>query len=89
MAPHDVGDHHARRCNTVFWACYIIDQEFGPLVGAPSSIRIEDVTARLPSDIDGSLKAEALGLQVRQSRLTATMVAGKCPLSCTTRSTHI
>lgn len=78
MPPEDVGHRHSSRCNTIFWISYIIDQEFGPLVGAPTSIRLEDITAKMPSEIDGSLKAEALTLQIRLSRLTATILAGKC-----------
>lgn len=77
MPPEDVGEKHSKRCNTIFWICYIIDQEFGPLVGAPSSIRLENITTRLPSDIDGSLGAATLTLQTRLSRLTATILAGK------------
>ncbi|KAM6522798.1 hypothetical protein FALCPG4_012413 [Fusarium falciforme] len=76
MPPEDVGEQHSKRCNTIFWISYIIDREYGPLVGAPSSIRDEDITTKLPSDIDGSLRADALTLQIRMSRLTATIMNG-------------
>ncbi|KAI8659193.1 Fungal-trans domain-containing protein [Fusarium sp. Ph1] len=76
MPPEDVGEQHSKRCNTIFWISYIIDREYGPLVGAPSSIRDEDITTKLPSDIDSSLRADALTLQIRMSRLTATILNG-------------
>ncbi|KAJ4246502.1 hypothetical protein NW762_013442 [Fusarium torreyae] len=76
MPPENVGKEHSKRCNTIFWITYTIDQEFGPLVGAPSSIRPEDITARLPSEIDSSHRGLALTLQVRMSRLTATILTG-------------
>ncbi|KAF5007515.1 hypothetical protein FDECE_6162 [Fusarium decemcellulare] len=74
MPPETVGEHHSKRCNTIFWISYIIDREYGPLVGAPSSIRDEDITTKLPSEMDNSSKAEALTLQIRLSRLTATIL---------------
>lgn len=77
MPPEEVGAQHSRRCNTIFWTAYIIDREFGTLVGAPSSIRDEDVTTRLPSAIEDSARAAALSLQIRLSRLTATILTGE------------
>ncbi|KAJ3542240.1 hypothetical protein NM208_g4208 [Fusarium decemcellulare] len=76
MPPETVGEYHSKRCNTIFWISYIIDREYGPLVGAPSSIRDEDITTKLPSEMDNSSKAEALTLQIRLSRLTATILTG-------------
>jgi hypothetical protein len=77
MPPDVFSIEHSKRCNTIFWITYIIDQEFGPLVGAPSSIRPEDISANLPSEIDRSIRGAALTLQVRMSRLTATILTGK------------
>lgn len=67
---------HSNRCNTVFWIAYIIDRDFSTLVGAPSSIRDEDITTKLPSEIDDSMNAAAMTLQIRLSRLTATILTG-------------
>lgn len=67
---------HSNRCNTVFWVAYIIDRDFSTLVGAPSSIRDEDITTKLPSEIDDSMNAAAMTLQIRLSRLTATILTG-------------
>lgn len=76
MPPEHVGLQHSRRCNTVFWTAYIIDREFGTLIGAPSSIRDEDITTKLPSEADGSAKAAALTLQIKLARLTAMILTG-------------
>ncbi|CAH0027230.1 unnamed protein product, partial [Clonostachys rhizophaga] len=60
---------------------YLLDrlyhrQDFSTLVGAPSSIRDEDITTKLPSEIDDSMNAAAMTLQIRLSRLTATILTG-------------
>lgn len=77
MPPENVGERHSKRYNTAFWIAYITDQEFSPLVGAPSSIRLEDIITKMPSEINGSLRSAALTLQIRLSRLTATILEGK------------
>ncbi|EEU34036.1 uncharacterized protein NECHADRAFT_50458, partial [Fusarium vanettenii 77-13-4] len=74
-SPAEVGPTHSRRCNTVFWATYILDRHFSTLVGAPSSIRDEDITAKLPSETVDSSWALAMTLNIRLSRLTAEILA--------------
>ncbi|KAL2850244.1 hypothetical protein BJY01DRAFT_261680 [Aspergillus pseudoustus] len=77
MPPSEVTSAHAKRCTSVFWTAYMIDREFGTLIGAPSSIRDEDITVQLPSEpADNSAKAEALALQVKMARLTAMILSG-------------
>lgn len=76
MPADQVDVRHSQRCNTVFWTAYIIDREFGTLVGAPSSIRDEDITTKLPSALTSSVGADALALQIRLARLTATILTG-------------
>ncbi|KAI8655497.1 Zn(2)-C6 fungal-type domain-containing protein [Fusarium keratoplasticum] len=75
-SPAEVGATHSRRCNTMFWATYILDRHFSTLVGAPSSIRDEDITAKLPSETVDSSWALAMTLNIRLSRLTAEILAG-------------
>ncbi|RSL69072.1 hypothetical protein CEP53_002336 [Fusarium sp. AF-6] len=60
----------------MFWATYILDRHFSTLVGAPSSIRDEDITAKLPSETVDSSWALAMTLNIRLSRLTAEILAG-------------
>ncbi|KAL6354358.1 hypothetical protein LRP88_11688 [Fusarium phalaenopsidis] len=74
-SPAEVGPTHSRRCNTMFWATYILDRHFSTLVGAPSSIRDEDITAKLPSETVNSSWALAMTLNIRLSRLTAEILA--------------
>ncbi|KAK1995308.1 fungal-specific transcription factor domain-containing protein [Colletotrichum falcatum] len=70
--PEDVvGADYSRRCNIVFWVVYTLDREFSALMGAPTSIRDEDITVKLPSSVDGSLDALNMTLHVRLSRLMA------------------
>lgn len=61
----------------MFWATYILDRHFATLVGAPISIRDEDITAKLPSETDDAFWACAMTLNIRLSRLTAEILAGQ------------
>lgn len=83
MPEEVVGVEHSRRCNIVFWVVYTLDREFSALMGAPSSIRDEDITVKLPSQMDNSLDALNMTLHVRLSRLMARILtsessAGRC-----------
>lgn len=49
----------------------MLDREFSALIGAPSSIRDEDITVRLPADVESSVEHINLTLHVRLSRLMA------------------
>lgn len=76
--PEDVvGVEHSQRCNIIFWVVYMLDREFSALIGAPSSIRDEDITAKLPSQTNDSLNALNMTLHVRLSRLMARILTSK------------
>lgn len=76
--PEDVvGTEHSQRCNILFWIVYMLDREFSALIGAPNSIRDEDITAKLPSHMSDSLSASSMTLHVRLSRLTARILTSK------------
>ncbi|KAJ6186780.1 hypothetical protein N7519_008081 [Penicillium mononematosum] len=77
MSALQVTSSHAKRCTTIFWTAYMIDREFGTLIGAPCSIRDEDITVDLcdPSQSNPG-KTEALALQVQMARLTAKILTG-------------
>ncbi|OQD90523.1 hypothetical protein PENANT_c001G02884 [Penicillium antarcticum] len=65
------GPELSQRCRTIFWVVYMLDREFSALIGAPSSIRDEDITVRLPAEMDDSVEHINLTLHVRLSRLMA------------------
>ncbi|CEJ58086.1 hypothetical protein PMG11_06757 [Penicillium brasilianum] len=65
------GPQLSSRCRTIFWVVYMLDREFSALIGAPSSIRDEDITVRLPADVENSVEHINLTLHVRLSRLMA------------------
>ncbi|KAK1724811.1 fungal-specific transcription factor domain-containing protein [Colletotrichum acutatum] len=71
MPEEVVGIEYSRRCNIVFWVVYTLDREFSALMGAPTSIRDEDITVKLPSQMNNSLDALNMTLHVRLSRLMA------------------
>ncbi|KPM39399.1 hypothetical protein AK830_g7152 [Neonectria ditissima] len=66
-----VGVEHSKRCHIVFWIVYMLDRDWSALIGATSSIRDEDISTKLPSEMDDSLEALTMTLHVRLSRLTA------------------
>ncbi|OAA69594.1 Fungal specific transcription factor [Cordyceps fumosorosea ARSEF 2679] len=66
-----VGVQHSQRCNLIFWVVYKLEREFGSLMGAPSSIRDEDITARAPSDLNDCFDARNMALHVRLARLVS------------------
>lgn len=55
----------------------MLDREFSALIGAPSSIRDEDITVRLPAEMEGSVEHINLTLHVRLSRLMAQILTSK------------
>jgi len=63
----------------------MLDREFSALIGAPSSIRDEDITVKLPAEMDDSVEHVNLTLHVRLSRLMATILTSKCFVSSTLR----
>ncbi|KAJ5537241.1 transcriptional regulator family: Fungal Specific TF [Penicillium frequentans] len=65
------GPELSRRCRTIFWVVYMLDREFAALIGAPSSIRDEDITVMLPAEVESSVEDINLTLHVRLSRLIA------------------
>ncbi|KAJ5828297.1 transcriptional regulator family: Fungal Specific TF [Penicillium rubens] len=68
------GPELSKRCRTIFWVVYMLDREFSALIGAPSSIRDEDITVKLPAEMDDSVEQVNLTLHVRLSRLMATIL---------------
>jgi hypothetical protein len=59
----------------------MLDREFSALIGAPSSIRDEDITVKLPAELDDSVEHVNLTLHVRLSRLMAIILTSKCYVS--------
>lgn len=55
----------------------MLDREFAALIGAPSSIRDEDITVMLPAEVESSVEDINLTLHVRLSRLIAQILTSK------------
>lgn len=55
----------------------MLDREFSALIGAPSSIRDEDISVRLPAEMENSVEHSNLTLHVRLSRLMAQTLTSK------------
>lgn len=68
---------YARRCTVVFWVVYVLDREFSALIGAPSAISDETITAKLPSQTSQSIDAMSMTLTIRLARMTARILTSK------------
>lgn len=55
----------------------MLDRDFSALIGAPSSIRDEDITVMLPAEIDSSVEHINLTLKVKLSRFMAQILTSK------------
>ncbi|KAL4813094.1 hypothetical protein BDW67DRAFT_188091 [Aspergillus spinulosporus] len=66
---HLEGEVLTRRCRTLFWMVYMLERDFSALIGAPSSIRDEDITVKLFAE--GSVEEKTLTLHVQLARLSA------------------
>ena len=74
--PDDLaGPEFARRCRNIFWVVYMLDREFSSLIGAPNSIRDEDITVNLPAGVGASTEDLYLSLHVRLAQLMAQILA--------------
>ena len=72
-----VGKEMSVRANGIFWVVYMLDREFSAQLGGPSSIRDEDITAKLPIHIEENLDAWNMTLHVELSRLVAQILSSK------------
>ncbi|THX36628.1 hypothetical protein D6D10_06509 [Aureobasidium pullulans] len=81
MQSQHIPEHHVRRCRNIFWTVYILDRQLSSLMGLPTSIRDEDISAELPYDPLKSQKAMALDIQVKLSRVIAKIANSKILLA--------
>lgn len=72
-----VGAELAKRSNKLFWVVYMLERDFSAQVGGPSTIRDEDITAKLPSHNTEGLDAWVMSLYIRLSRLTARILTSE------------
>lgn len=59
----------------LWWTIYILDRRFSTLMGAPSSIRDEDITVPLPDYEKNCHFMKAMSLQVPLARLHAQVLS--------------
>ncbi|KAG9569191.1 hypothetical protein KCU71_g4041, partial [Aureobasidium melanogenum] len=60
-----------QRCRKIWWTVYVLDRQLSSLMGVPSSIRDEDISAELPLYLESPYRATALEIQVKLSRAIA------------------
>jgi proline utilization trans-activator len=66
------------RCREVWWTVYALDSHISALMGCPTTLHEQDITARLPA-FGGSIpKSLALDMHVKLSKITASIQQSKC-----------
>ena len=76
MQSQHVPEVLVQRCRKIFWTVYVLDRQLSSLMGVPSSIRDEEISAGLPSYSESSSRAVALDIQVKLSRVIAKISRG-------------
>ncbi|KAI0974870.1 fungal-specific transcription factor domain-containing protein [Xylaria arbuscula] len=71
----DLTDEDIERYHAVWWTIYILYRRFSSLMGAPNSIRDDDITVPLPDFQQDSPSAKAMSLQVSLARLHAQVLS--------------
>lgn len=77
MQSKHVAEALAQRCRKIWWTVYVLDRNLSSLMGVPSSIRDEDISAALPLYPESPCRATALDIQVKLSRVIAKISNGK------------
>lgn len=63
--PPEIESKLAERWTNVWWTVYTLDSKFSASVGVPTSVRDEDVTARLWDPMECSKRNAGFSLHVR------------------------
>ncbi|CAG9998268.1 unnamed protein product [Clonostachys byssicola] len=69
------GAELSQRCKRLWWVLYVLDRRFSSLLGAPSSIRDDDVGMTLPWESNDTSMGAALSLSIQLSRVLATIMS--------------
>lgn len=82
--PREIQEDHlgpelSQHCRTLWWTVYILGRRMSSLIGAPNSIRDEDITINLPSVKNPSTAGAASTLIIKLSQLSAQMTTSKPP----------
>jgi proline utilization trans-activator len=66
------------RCREVWWTVYALDSHISALMGCPTTLQEQDITARLPTFGGSVQKSLALEMHVKLSKITASIQQSKC-----------
>ena len=64
-----LGEKLVERCSNIWWTVYVLDRKFSSLIGSPSAVSDEDITAVLWDPKGCSHEAAALTLHVKISQV--------------------
>jgi len=81
MQSQHVSQHVVQRCRKTWWTVYMLDRQTSALMGVPSTIRDEDISAELPLYPHSTQKSMALEIQVKLSRVIAQISDSKPVMS--------
>lgn len=77
-----LGEKLVNRCSNIWWTVYVLDRKFSSLIGSPSAVKDEDITAILWDPKSCSHEAAALSLHVKISQVIYRVLNSMSLLEC-------
>ena len=77
MQDEGLDKKYVQRCRNVWWTVYILDRQMSSLMGVPSGLRDEDISASFPTFSVSSQKSLALELNVKLSGILSQIMNSK------------
>ena len=74
-----LGEHLVERCRRAWWTAYVLDREMTSSVGLPQSVIDDDIHPQLPNFAGSVQRSAALNMQIKLSRLIATINRSRSP----------
>ncbi|KAF2143961.1 uncharacterized protein K452DRAFT_150693 [Aplosporella prunicola CBS 121167] len=76
MPVQHLGHTQVERCRRAWWTVYVLDREMTSLMGLPQSINDDDLHPDLPTFSGSVQRTAALGMQIKLSRVIASINRG-------------
>ncbi|OTB00471.1 hypothetical protein M426DRAFT_15414 [Hypoxylon sp. CI-4A] len=73
MPVQHLGEHLVERSRRAWWTAYVLDREMTSLLGLPQSVIDDDIHPQLPNFGGSIQRSAALDMQIKLSRLIATI----------------
>ena len=89
MQDDGLDQEYVQRCRNVWWTVYILDRQMSTLMGVPSGLKDEEISASFPTSSTSSSKNLALELNVRLSGILSQIMNSKSKFCSRNRTNNI